>query len=92
MKSALGRAACLATGLLMCHAALAQLQGRSVGNVLKFWASTNGIAWRQVHSVSWTHDFDYLWIRMLGSSTPGEVSRHLVDFIRVNDPRFDQLV
>jgi hypothetical protein len=35
MKSALRRAACLSTGLLMCHAALAQVQGRSVGDVLK---------------------------------------------------------
>ncbi|HEY5756879.1 MAG TPA: TonB-dependent receptor [Steroidobacter sp.] len=35
MKSALRRAACLSTGLLMCHAALAQLQGRSVGDLLK---------------------------------------------------------
>src|SRR5688572_7672539 len=35
MKSALRRVACLSTGLLMCHAALAQLQGRSVGDVLK---------------------------------------------------------
>ena len=35
MKSALRRVACLSTGLLMCQPALAQLQGRSVGDVLK---------------------------------------------------------
>ncbi|WP_175597027.1 TonB-dependent receptor plug domain-containing protein [Peristeroidobacter soli] len=35
MKSALRRLACLSTGLLMCHTAVAQLQGRSVGDVLK---------------------------------------------------------
>jgi outer membrane receptor protein involved in Fe transport len=34
MKHALRRAACLSTGMLMCHAAWAQFQGRSVGDVL----------------------------------------------------------
>ncbi|HEY0940401.1 MAG TPA: TonB-dependent receptor [Steroidobacter sp.] len=34
MKSALRRAACLLTGMLISHAALAQLQGRGVGDVL----------------------------------------------------------
>ena len=34
MKQALWRAACLSTGILMCHAAWAQYQGRNVGDVL----------------------------------------------------------
>jgi outer membrane receptor protein involved in Fe transport len=34
MKPALLRAACLSTGMLICHAAWAQYQGRSVGNIL----------------------------------------------------------
>ncbi|MET0532958.1 MAG: TonB-dependent receptor [Steroidobacter sp.] len=34
MKQALRRAVCLSAGTLMCHAALAQYQGRSVGDVL----------------------------------------------------------
>lgn len=66
---------------------------RGTDNVLRFYASINGIAWRLVYtSAAWAHDIDYIWIRMLGSSTPGQTSRHLVDFVRVNDPRFDQFV
>jgi outer membrane receptor protein involved in Fe transport len=34
MKQALRRAACLSTGMLICHAASAQHQGRNVGDVL----------------------------------------------------------
>lgn len=34
MKHALRRVGCLTTGMLICHAAMAQLQGRSVGEVL----------------------------------------------------------
>src|SRR5687768_12134371 len=34
MKQALLRAACLSMGMLICHAAWAQYQGRSVGDIL----------------------------------------------------------
>lgn len=34
MKHALRRIGCLTTGMLICHAATAQLQGRSVGEIL----------------------------------------------------------
>lgn len=34
MKAALRRLVCVSTGMLICHVAQAQLQGRSVGDVL----------------------------------------------------------
>lgn len=67
---------------------------RTSGNVYKMYVSPNGMAgtWRRVLSVSKTFNFDYIHLTVAGFASANQPSRASVDFVRMNDSRFDQLV
>ncbi len=59
---------------------------RSAGNVFSRYASTDGVGWRRFRNDgSWTYDYNYLVVRMYGSSSGGSPDMEaLLDFVRFN--------
>lgn len=64
---------------------------RNAANDVRAYVSLDGIAWREFYTASSvTFDVDFLFFRLYGSTTATHNSIHWIDWVRINDPRFDQ--
>lgn len=65
---------------------------RDTSNNVSWWHSHNGIAWMRGHTAARAWDINYFFLHLHGNTGGGEFSQQWIDWIRIDDPRYNQLI